>query len=209
MKIKRIQTDKGFTLVELIVVLVILAILAAILVPALLGYIDRAKESQNLFKARNMLSATQAVLVDYYGKDASLPGEDAATNANSEFSKQVRKIADDDPYMVIVGVGTDPEKKPGYGESKHDQYTVYFVAYWEAQDIAPLFFDGTDWSMDYPWGDKGGRDYNYFNAKGKRINLSFIFIQNKDKNKGGEWSDLRKAVKQSGHTDSTNDKRIK
>ena len=38
--------NKGFTLVELIVVLVILAILAAILVPALLGYIDKAREKQ-------------------------------------------------------------------------------------------------------------------------------------------------------------------
>ena len=36
--------NKGFTLVELIVVLVILALLAALLVPALLGYIDKAKE---------------------------------------------------------------------------------------------------------------------------------------------------------------------
>lgn len=34
----------GFTLVELIVVLVILAILAAIMVPSLLGYIDKAKK---------------------------------------------------------------------------------------------------------------------------------------------------------------------
>ena len=37
------RNNKGFTLVELIVVLVILAILAAILVPALLGYIDKAR----------------------------------------------------------------------------------------------------------------------------------------------------------------------
>lgn len=36
----------GFTLVELIVVLVILAILAALLVPALTGYIDKAKENR-------------------------------------------------------------------------------------------------------------------------------------------------------------------
>ena len=41
---KKFKNDnKGFTLVELIVVLVILAILAAILVPALLGYIDEAR----------------------------------------------------------------------------------------------------------------------------------------------------------------------
>ena len=35
---------RGFTLVELIVVLVILAILAALLIPALTGYIDKAKK---------------------------------------------------------------------------------------------------------------------------------------------------------------------
>ena len=41
------SSKKGFTLVELIVVLVILAILAAMLVPALVGYIDRAKKERN------------------------------------------------------------------------------------------------------------------------------------------------------------------
>ena len=45
---------RGFTLVELIVVLVILAILAAILVPALLGYVDRAKEKQEMIKELEM-----------------------------------------------------------------------------------------------------------------------------------------------------------
>lgn len=39
------NAKRGFTLVELIVVLVILAILAALLIPALTGYIDKARKS--------------------------------------------------------------------------------------------------------------------------------------------------------------------
>lgn len=64
MRIKR--NNKGFTLVELIVVLVILAILAAILVPALLGYIDRAKSSQTVTNARNFYTAAQSALAEHY-----------------------------------------------------------------------------------------------------------------------------------------------
>lgn len=60
------KNSKGFTLVELIVVLVILAILAAILVPALLGYIDRAKSEQTVLRARDFYMAAQSALVEHY-----------------------------------------------------------------------------------------------------------------------------------------------
>ena len=42
----KVKKNKGFTLVEVIVVLVILAILAAIAIPALTGYIDKAKDKE-------------------------------------------------------------------------------------------------------------------------------------------------------------------
>ena len=60
------KQNKGFTLVELIVVLVILAILAAILIPALLGWIDRAREKKDLLEAKSCLTAIQAQLSERY-----------------------------------------------------------------------------------------------------------------------------------------------
>ncbi len=63
--------NKGFTLVELIVVLVILAILAAILVPALLGYIDEARSKEDMLAAKNIMNAAQAELSAAYAKRSS------------------------------------------------------------------------------------------------------------------------------------------
>ena len=59
---------KGFTLVELIVVLVILAILAALLIPALTGYIDKAKEKQIVAETRSVVMAAQTLGNEAYAK---------------------------------------------------------------------------------------------------------------------------------------------
>lgn len=63
----RKNNKKGFTLVELIVVLVILAILAALLIPALTGYIDKAKEKQIIAKTRQIVMAAQTLVDEEYG----------------------------------------------------------------------------------------------------------------------------------------------
>ena len=62
------KDQKGFTLVELIVVLVILAIMAALLAPALLGYIDKARTSKYLEECRSISTAVQAILDEHYAK---------------------------------------------------------------------------------------------------------------------------------------------
>lgn len=50
------QNEKGFTLVELVVVIAILAVLAALLVPRIIGNVNDASDSRELADARTIAS---------------------------------------------------------------------------------------------------------------------------------------------------------
>lgn len=71
MKIKRrlsmTVNNRGFTLVEIIVVLVILAILAAFTIPAMLGFVENAKAKANIPRAREVYTAGQSALTAAFG----------------------------------------------------------------------------------------------------------------------------------------------
>lgn len=165
---------KGFTLVELIVVLVILAILAAILVPALLGYIDRAREKQDILNAKACLEAAQVEFVEAYGagypiengnvlglpKEAQVYGDEnqyADIDVSKyDAAKRILATADVNPYIFIVATGNC--KNANVQVSKHDMYTVYYAIYVKEKGSTPYYYYNGKWCKTNPT-NKGDKDY--------------------------------------------------
>lgn len=123
-KIRKMKNKKGFTLVELIVVLVILAILAALLVPALTGYIDKAREQSLINEATYVLTAAQATVSEAYGNEELVVGTDGKvtinttknSNAAKDMANQINQLAelkgkDKRNWTLSVSAGTEDNYK--------------------------------------------------------------------------------------------------
>lgn len=143
------KNNKGFTLVELIVVLVILAILAAILVPALLGYIDRAKEQQIVLNARSVYTAAQAEFSDAYA--AAKSGKTISDAFGTGSTRPDRILTTADVKNVAKVVSVAPKAAPATAtKANHDAWTVGYVKYQEGDDT--IYFDiaAGEWTGEDP-----------------------------------------------------------
>lgn len=111
----RLNENKGFSLVELIVVIAIMVILIALLVPNVVGYISKAQDSANLSAAKSVYNAINTAVIDYKAKTGSYP---KATDLQTTLDAQSGTAE----ALVVVPKGT------AVAVSYDGNGTVYFVA---------------------------------------------------------------------------------
>ena len=91
-------TKKGFTLIELIVVIAIIGVLAAILVPSMLGYVKKSKISSANSAASSLQKAINTALIEI----------DEETEEGSDITEIEREKKDDAKVTIKGGTITVP-----------------------------------------------------------------------------------------------------
>lgn len=121
---------KGFTLVEIIVVLVILAILAAAMIPALTGYIDKAKQRTALAEARNAVTAAQTLASEAYGLGRTVQNTALAQGKTADSNYTYAKMKDlGELPGTIERVTLDDKNKVTVlvYKTTNDEYVAYYA----------------------------------------------------------------------------------
>ena len=123
---KKIKEKKGFTLVEVIVVMTIIVTLIAIVGPNTIGYINSARTTSNKATARAVYIASMQVAADAAMKNTPLNTEADVKNAikaanllqgDAETILKDTTISYDPKNYIINGVTYLGEKYPEDGEA--------------------------------------------------------------------------------------------
>lgn len=95
-KLMNLRKKKGFTLIELIVVLVIMAILAAAAIPTVMGYIENSRKAAYLANVRAVYQAGQSAIAEAMaaGTAITISDNDFTITGSTKFSTRVGALTD-------------------------------------------------------------------------------------------------------------------
>lgn len=145
----RLKNSKGFSLIELIVVIAIMVILIALLVPNVIGYINSANDTAKAATASSIYTATAQSIATARSKNI--------TSGYTPFSSNVA-TEDKTGYDVRFLVS---------GSVDWTKTTIYFNA--DLSSVVAVTYDGTVYPSDYADDDDGTPDTTKIeNAGGTR-----------------------------------------
>lgn len=92
------NSNRGFTLVEIIVVLVIVAVLAASSIPTMIGFVEEAKGKSEIANARAVYTACQSISTEEYvsGNQNTLESDSTYKIGDSSGNKKLNNMLSED-----------------------------------------------------------------------------------------------------------------
>lgn len=112
------KNKKGFTLVELIVVIVIILVLAAVMVPSVLKYVDRANQANTKSDAATILVDVQAQIADAYSASTVTTPATLSSNGVS-VARTGGLIAESGPKSATYNETNGDLESFSYRDTKH------------------------------------------------------------------------------------------
>lgn len=85
---------KGFTLIELIVVIAIIGVLCAILVPSMMGWVTKSRVGTANSNAKSIYNSTAAVITEWESSDKTVPTTGINSDSTDPFAKEIAAMED-------------------------------------------------------------------------------------------------------------------
>lgn len=111
------KKEQGFTLIEIIVVLLIIGILLAITIPSIMGYVSKAKDAQLLTEARSVLLAAKTKGTQLYSNND--------LNALPNKTKEIIKESNIDGSLVSIKINKQRNSSGDFILFISDRYVYY------------------------------------------------------------------------------------